>query len=228
MGLSEIFTVNKILVMLAAYFAGSISFASIIAKLNKVDLSKVGSGNPGATNVSRALGKRWGYLCFLLDVSKGFAPTFFAGIMIKNSDAGSIPTSSDQIFWLIVAACCILGHCFSIWLRFKGGKGVATSLGVVLGIFPYFTLPGLTAFAVWILTVLITRYVSLASIIAGLAFLPAFFAINSYKIGLDKVTELKPLIVFASIMIALVIFRHISNIKRLIKGTENKIGSKKS
>ena len=214
--------------MLGAYFAGSISFASIIAKLHKVDLSKVGSGNPGATNVSRVLGKRWGYLCFLLDVAKGFGPTFFAGIMIKNSASGTIPSSPDQIFWLIVAACCIIGHCFSCWLKFRGGKGVATSLGVVLGIFPYFTFPGLTAFGVWIIVVLITRYVSLASIVAGLAFLPAFFVINSFQIGYSNLSKLCPLIVFASVMIALVILRHLSNIKRLIKGTENKIGSKKA
>ena len=129
-----------------------------------------------------------------------------------------LPGTYHQAAWLAVAFGCIAGHVFSLYLGFRGGKGVATSLGVLLGVFPYFTFPGLAALGVWIVVTLATRYVSLASMTAAVAFLPLFVAFNW------PATQLWPLGVFAAAMAVLVIARHKTNIQRLLNGTENKIG----
>ncbi len=202
---------------LIGYIIGSIPFGMLIAKAKGVDLRKAGSGNVGATNVGRTLGKKWGYLCFFLDVGKGLVCG--AGAMAVTS---SEPTVLAQAIWLATGCGAILGHVFSFWLRFRGGKGVATSLGVVVGIYPYFTFAGLIAFAIWIAVILISRYVSLGSIVSALAFVPLFLGFNWPG------TDLWPLGSFALMMVALIIIRHRSNIGRLIAGTENKIGKSKS
>jgi glycerol-3-phosphate acyltransferase PlsY len=213
--------------LLAAYVIGATPFGVIVAKLHGVDLRKAGSGNVGATNVGRVLGRGWGYLCFLLDVAKGFAPAMVFGMGICADLApGQAPDAPHQLAWLAIGGACILGHVLSFWLKFRGGKGVATSLGVVLGMYPYFTWAGVGAFAVWVAVVLRSRYVSLASIVAALAFLPIFVAVNVWTIGWDATLQLWPMGAFAAVMGALVIFRHRTNVKRLLAGTENKIGKK--
>ena len=158
---------------LAGYLIGSIPFGVLIARAKGVDLRKVGSGNVGATNVARALGKRWGYTCFLLDLAKGFAPTFVTGYLIGAAHLAT-PSIAQQAAWLTVGAAAVAGHVWPVWLKFRGGKGVATSLGVVLGVWPFFTIPGLIVFAVWIAVTLASRYVSLGSVIGSLAFVPIF------------------------------------------------------
>ena len=120
---------------------------------------------------------------------------------------------------MCVGAGCVLGHIFSVYLRFRGGKGVATGLGVVLGIYPYFTWAGLAVFALWIVVTLLSRYVSLGSIAAAVAFVPTFVAFN-YKI----IRDLQPLGAFAVVIVLLIILRHRTNIRRLLAGTESKIG----
>jgi glycerol-3-phosphate acyltransferase PlsY len=189
-----------------------------------VDLRAVGSGNVGATNVGRALGAKWGYLCFFLDVAKGLAPVLAAGAILRTS--ADFPTLLHQASWLAVGFGTIAGHVFSFYLRFRGGKGVATALGVVLGIFPYFTYAGLAAFAVWVAVTWISRYVSLGSVVAAAAFLPLFLIINSLVLS-ESLDKLWPLGVFAAAMGALIIVRHRANIRRLLAGTESKIGRKK-
>jgi len=190
----------------AAYVIGSTPFGVIIARSRGVDLRTQGSGNVGATNVGRVLGARWGYLCFFLDVLKGAAPVVAAGILLRQSGQ-AVPSATRQLAWLLTACGAILGHVFTFWLKFRGGKGVATSLGVLVGFYPYFTWAGLAAFALWGVLVGIWRYVSLASIVAAAAF---------------------PLLVvgawFASAMALLVIIRHRTNITRLLAGNENRIG----
>lgn len=203
----------------AAYFIGAIPFGVIIARAHHVDLRKTGSGNVGATNVGRVLGRPWGYLCFFLDVAKGVVPVMLLAHWILAS--ASIPTPLHQAALLATAFGAILGHVFSFWLRFRGGKGVATALGVVLGVYPYFTFAGLAALALWIAVTLTTRYVSVGSIAAALAFAPLFVAFNFRHIG-----HLWPLGTFALLMVALIIFRHRGNIRRLLAGQENKIRSK--
>lgn len=185
-----------------------------------MDLRKAGSGNVGATNVGRVLGRRWGYLCFALDTTKGFVPSFLAGLLIVGSGP---PVPLQQAAWVGAGAGVILGHVFNFWLGFHGGKGVAAALGVVLGIYPYFTFAALAALGVWAVVTLVSRYVSLGSIVAATAFLPLFAAFNG-----GRTRDLWPLGLFAAAMVALLILRHRSNIRRLLAGTENKIGGRHS
>jgi glycerol-3-phosphate acyltransferase PlsY len=206
-----------------AYLLGSVPFALIIAKLHNIDLAKVGSGNLGATNVARALGKKWAYLCFALDVAKGALPA----ILVANIIPSVTSSPASLTLWLCTGLAAILGHMFSIYIRFKGGKGVATSFGVALGIYPYFTIPALIAFLIWIIVVLLSKYISLASIIAALTFPAAL--ITTIAINPNwQLNALYPLIIAAVIIPLAVIVKHRQNIKRLIKGTENKVLQKKN
>ncbi|MFW6146744.1 MAG: glycerol-3-phosphate 1-O-acyltransferase PlsY, partial [Planctomycetota bacterium] len=203
---------------LVAYLIGSTPFGVILASARGVDLRARGSGNVGATNVGRVLGRRWGILCFALDVAKGLVPVLLAGGLLRGDGL----TTGEQLAWLAVAFGAIMGHVFSFWLRFRGGKGVATSLGVLLGVWPYFTLPGLAAFALWIVVTGIWRYVSLGSIVAAAAF-PVLFALYCLLTA-RPLADVLPLLIFAAAMAALVIYRHRTNIGRLLRGEENKIG----
>ncbi len=205
---------------LAAYLAGSVPFGVLIARAHGKDLRKIGSGNVGATNCGRVCGRPWGYVCFLLDFGKGFGPALTAGWLMGIT--GEEPPFLAQLAWLCVAAGCILGHVFPVWLKFRGGKGVATSLGVVVGMYPYFTWAGLAAFGTWLLVVLISRYVSLASIVATLSFLGWFCWLHAHELA-----QLWPMLTFASAIVVLIIVRHRSNIVRLLRGTESRIGKKK-
>jgi glycerol-3-phosphate acyltransferase PlsY len=205
---------------LAAYLIGSTPFGVILARSKGVDLRAVGSGNVGATNCGRALGRRWGYLCFALDVGKGLLPVLAAGAIVRP--AAGVPELWKQAAWLLVGCGAIAGHVFSFWLKFRGGKGVATALGVVLGVWPYFTFVGLVALGIWIAVTLTTRYVSLGSLVAATAFLPGFVALNW-----GRAATLWPMGAFAAAMVALIFVRHRANIRRLLAGSENKIGRKK-
>ena len=215
---------------LAAYAIGSTPFGVIIARARGVDLRGRGSGNIGATNVGRVLGRKWGCLCFVLDLLKGLVPVLLVGLYLSRR-GGGVPLHSQaawlQAAWLAAAFGTIAGHVFSFWLKFRGGKGVATSLGVLMGLYPYFTWVGLAALGLWCLVVLIWRYVSLASITAAAAF-PLLFVAACWVVDDWKVTRLWPLLAFAAAMAALVVVRHRSNIQRLLAGTENKIGQGKA
>jgi len=153
-----------VFLIVLAYLFGSVPFGVLIAKVYGKDLRSIGSGNIGATNVARALGKKWAYVCFVLDCLKGLIPMLIAKLIIGELTVVALS------LWLTVGCAAIMGHVFPIYLKFKGGKGVATSLGVVLGLYPYYTIPGITALAIWAGTVLIWRYISLASITAAVAF----------------------------------------------------------
>ncbi len=135
--------------IILAYLLGSIPFGLIIARAYGKDLREIGSGNIGATNLSRALGKKWGYFCFCLDMLKGLLPMIATARLLSKT-----PGSLDLIFWLAVGIAAVSGHIFPIYLRFKGGKGVATSFGVALGLWPYYTVCALIAFAVWVAVIL--------------------------------------------------------------------------
>jgi len=204
----------------AAYVVGSTPFGVLIARAHGVDIRSLGSGNVGATNVGRVVGPAWGCLCFLLDVAKGLGPVLAAGVILRRLDG--FPTRLHQGVWLATGCGAILGHVFSLWLGFRGGKGVATALGVVLGIFPYFTWPGLAAFGVWVAVTLLFRYVSLGSIVAAVAFGPLFAAFNWPP------TRYWPLGLFAVAMAALILIRHRGNIRRLLSGTETRIGRERA
>ncbi len=208
------------ILIIAAYLLGSVPFGFLMAAAHGKDLRKIGSGNIGATNLSRALGKKWAYLCFALDVSKGLFPTLIAGRIITAP-----PNATDLLLWLLVGIAAILGHVFPVYLKFKGGKGVATSFGVALGLWPYFTLCAAIAIVIWIIVVLIWRYVSLASIIASVLF-PVSFIVLTTAVGSWRFSDLWPLIIAAVGIPVMVITRHRQNIKRIFAGTESKIFTK--
>src|SRR6266545_8132773 len=130
-----------------AYLIGSIPFGLVVGLAKGIDPRTAGSGNIGATNLGRLLGGRYFALVFTLDLLKGLLPTVIAGALLKFAPHNL----QEYLLWLAVAAAAIVGHMFSLFLRFKGGKGVATSAGVVLGIFPYYTWAGFLAIATWLL-----------------------------------------------------------------------------
>jgi glycerol-3-phosphate acyltransferase PlsY len=212
------------LIIITSYLLGSIPFGVIIAKAHGKDLRSIGSGNIGATNVGRALGKKWAYLCFLLDVLKGTLPMLLVNLEFRISNF-EFPAFGRFWFWLAVGCAAILGHIFPIYLKFKGGKGVATSLGVALGLWPYYTICASLALIIWITVVLIWRYVSLASIIASIAF-PILLILAIILKPTWNFGDLWPLLIAAIAIPLIVIIRHRENIKRLIAGTENKILTK--
>ena len=195
---------------------GSIPFGLLIAKAYGKDLRSIGSGNIGATNVSRALGRKWAYVCFVLDVLKGLAPMLT--IMFIAKPAGIVML----LLWLVVGCAAISGHIFPIYLKFKGGKGVATSFGVALGLWPYYTICALFAIVIWVVAVLIWRYVSLASIAGSISFPLVLILAILLRQSWDF-SSLWPLLVAATAIPLMVIIRHQENIKRLLEGTESKI-----
>ena len=131
--------------LVGAYLLGSVPFGMLIAAAHGIDLRKVGSGNIGATNLSRALGRRWAYVCFVLDLAKGLLPTLAAGIWLDG-----IAGANGLLAQLAVGCAAITGHVFPVYLRFKGGKGVATSFGVALGLWPYYTICAAITLAIWV------------------------------------------------------------------------------
>jgi len=206
-----------VVAIIAAYLLGSVPFAFLIARAHGKDLRAIGSGNIGATNLARAVGRKWGYLCFALDVLKGLAPVALAGAVLGVQDS---PVHLS--LWLLVGIAAILGHVFPVYLGFKGGKGVATSFGVALGLWPYFTLCALIALAVWVAVVLIWHYVSLASICAAVAF-PFALVLGILALPNWHAPDLWPLLVAALAIPLLVIVRHRENLRRLAAGTETKV-----
>ena len=154
---------SLIIVILTGYILGSLPFSFWLGRLKGVDLRNIGSGNIGATNLARALGARWGLLAFLLDMGKGFIAVFLAGYISTFFTDNIVSVTLLQIIGGIAS---IIGHNWSIWLKFKGGKGVATSAGVFFGLAP---IPLLLALAMWLVVFALFRYVSLASIISSIS-----------------------------------------------------------
>ncbi|MFZ9688864.1 MAG: glycerol-3-phosphate 1-O-acyltransferase PlsY [Phycisphaerales bacterium] len=217
------------LMALVAFACGSVPFGVLIARAHGRDIMQEGSRNPGATNVGRVLGKPWGFLCFGLDFLKGFVPVAIAGHeagLWGRAAAEMSPT--EQLGWVAIAAAAMLGHMFSPWIRFKGGKGVATAFGGLAALWPAVTVPVLVAFGAWVAVVAITRYVSLASIIAA-AMLPlATLGWAATPRGGSDVAGAWPLIAVNAALGALVIWKHRANIARLRAGTENRVGGAKA
>lgn len=207
--------------IIGSYLLGSIPFGLLIAAAHGKDLRKIGSGNIGATNLSRALGRKWAYLCFALDAAKGLVPMVIA-LRIMPPLVGAKELSSA----LAVGCAAILGHIFPIYIKFKGGKGVATSFGVALGLWPYYTLCAAAATLVWLVTVAIWRYISLGSIAAAAAF-PVTLAVAIAVEPAWHLRNLWPLLVIGCGIPVMVVARHKENIKRLLAGTESRILQRK-
>ena len=214
----------------AAYLIGSIPFGLIVGLWRGVDPREAGSGNIGATNVGRLLGGKFFALVFTLDVLKGLLPMLAAAWIIAHRAGESQAALHERItfsLWLLVGFAAILGHMFSVFLRFKGGKGVATSTGVVLGLYPYYTIPGLAAAALWGVVFKATRYVSVASISAVTAFAAAYLLIGLWRRWDVFGTQL-PLLIFALLMPSMIVYKHRANIVRLRAGTESRFGKARS
>lgn len=214
-----------IIFLAAAYLIGALPFGLLLGKMKGVDIRDHGSGNIGATNAGRVLGRKLGILCFVLDVFKGLGPTLAYGLV-----AGVIAEPGDSALvvfkWLGVSAAAIVGHVFPVYLKFKGGKGVATSLGALLGVFPVLTIAALIGGVVWFVTVKKTALVSLASIVAALT-LPicatAAALLLQYSIG-----QWFAYTVVTMLLSLLVVVKHRTNISRLRDGTEVKVDWVKS
>jgi glycerol-3-phosphate acyltransferase PlsY len=202
-----------ILTGLAAYLLGSIPTGFLVAKSRGVDIRAVGSGNIGATNVLRILGKPAGIFVLLMDALKGLlAVVFIARLMVNWFDPAAGQTA-EEWFKIIAGVCAILGHNYTCWLRFKGGKGIAKSAGMLVGLVP---VPLLIILGIWIAVFAVSRYVSLASILAA-------FALPFVELLLGESLRI---IIVTACMAALAIYKHKANIKRLLRGTENRINLK--
>ncbi len=194
-----------ILAILLAYLLGSVPTAFIFGKLFRgIDIREHGSGNVGATNIARTLGKGYGIIVLLLDFLKGFLAVTVLPMMIFKS------AQTPEIIYILLGSSAIAGHIWTIFLKFKGGKGVATTAGVMVGLGPVILL---SCFIIWVIIFAIWRYVSLASIIAAI-FLPVFAVITGRDISF---------IIFCAILCLVGVYMHRGNIKRLIQGTENKL-----
>jgi len=209
---------QTVLFFLAAYLLGSIPFALLIGLAKGVDIREHGSGNVGATNAGRVLGKKWGITCFLLDVTKGFLPVLGYGLVVGTV----LDSAVSALQWMAVAVAAVCGHVFPVWLRFKGGKGVATGLGVLLGFWPVLTFAGLAGALMWLIVLNATAYVGLASVLAAVS-LPVWAVLAGLVWGVP-VPALAVLVGLSTALAALVVVRHRSNIKNLLAGTESRVG----
>lgn len=212
----------------AAYLIGSIPFGLILGRLLRdVDIRELGSRNIGATNVGRVLGRPLGLTCFVLDVCKGAVPVLGVGALtgVLGHSASAL-TATQMLLWLAVAIAAVVGHMFSIFIGFRGGKGVATGFGTMVAMWPLLTIPALAALVVWYATLRITRYVSLSSIVAALC-LPVAYLLsiipNSGGGAVDAIVHASPPLAVTSLLGLLVVYRHRANIARLRRGEEPKI-----
>lgn len=204
-------TVSALLAVVGSYLCGATPFGLLVARcVMRDDIRNHGSGNIGATNVGRVLGWRWGSLVLFLDALKGALPTYFLTRLAVAPDDGNF------IHWSVACGVAtVLGHMFPIWLKFQGGKGVATALGVIIVLSPWSSLAALVVFGIVLAS---TRYMSLASMIAAVVY-GVTCLILMWSGGLwGRNTSMT---VFSVLVPALIVFRHRSNIGRLIRGEEN-------
>lgn len=203
------------IVAIAAYLLGSIPTGYLVGKSRGIDVRSVGSGNIGATNVFRTLGKPAGSFVLFADALKGYlACTLIVELSVQLLKATSSPQFGETLS-LIAGVAAILGHNYTCWLGFKGGKGIATSAGVLLALVPWGLL---IVFGTWLLVFALTKYVSLGSIVAAIL-LP---------FGVWLTGGSSRMIVVTACLSALAIYKHKANIQRLLNGTEHRVGSKKT
>ncbi len=217
---------NLILILVLSYLVGSIPTSIIVSKLVKgIDIREHGSGNAGGTNTIRVLGWKYGIFVILFDAFKGA----FAVVVIARLFGGNLPFSNQTPFdnftlvQILAGLAAVMGHVWTIFAGFKGGKGIATALGFLVTIV---TVDMLIAVAIFFIVVLATKYVSLGSITAAIA-LPLIIIIRENVFGVD-IPGYYTILPFVILTSALVIYTHRKNIERLLKGKENKIKIKKS
>ena len=207
--------------LILSYLAGSIPFGVLIAKAKGVNIREHGSKNIGATNVGRVLGKKLGMTCFFLDMLKGALPVLvvgcIAGVLGKSIDG---ITTNEMLLWISIALAALLGHMYSIWLEFGGGKGVATTFGGMVAMWPLLTIPILLAFIAWIITLKVSKMVSLASLVAAIV----LFGDAAVTVFLGSTFDHSwPLLAVTGLIGLMVFWKHRTNIGRIIRGEEPKI-----
>ena len=200
---------------LAGFLSGSLPFGWLVARLGGMDIRKHGSGNIGMTNVWRVMGWKAGLTVLLLDTAKGLLPVLLAQRLMATVNPPGLTVSGSNWLLLITGLAAILGHTFTPWLKFRGGKGVATSLGVLIALYQIWVLVPL---GVFLLGLAATRMVSVGSILAGLAVAAVSIA----------VPQLRHCMAFAIPLALLVTWTHRSNIRRILDGTESRIGSRRT
>lgn len=215
---------STLTVLFISYILGSIPSAIWVGKLTKgVDVREHGSGNAGTTNTFRVLGVPFGITVFIMDFMKGFVPSFWLSAIAFDLFSGPLAPPNWEVEAFLRIACgvmAVVGHMFPVFAKFKGGKGAATACGMLFGIEP---ISIAISFAVFGLTILISRYVSLASIIAT-ALYPITLLVMRYV--LDIYVD-GSIIIFGALIASGIIYKHKSNIGRLLNGTESKVGSTK-
>ena len=194
--------------LLIGYFLGSINFAVLVAKYKGLDLFSLGSGNPGATNVKRTMGAFWGNTVFLLDFSKGYLAVFLTQSILV------LEGLNYDLLGILGLLGAILGHSFSIFLKFRGGKGVATTMGGLLALMPWVLVLGLVA---WLIVFFATRVVAMASIVFAISLPISFYFLHDL---LDVRWT------FCIVLAILIVVRHYSNIQRLFSGKEHDFSKK--
>ena len=199
------------LTALLAYLAGSVPTGYVVARVRGVDIRTVGSGNIGATNAFRVLGRGWGIAVLLIDFAKGLGACLLVPLLIGAALQFEVHEESSATLALVAAVSAVLGHNFPVWLRFKGGKGIATTAGALTALVPWALLIG---FGVWLLLFAATRYVSLGSIGAAVALPVATWFTTG---GNPALMALTCALAFMAIL------KHRSNIQRLLSGTENRL-----
>ena len=200
-------------VLIVAYLIGSIPFGYLIVRLTgRGDVRETGSGGTGATNVSRRAGKAAGLLTLVLNAAKGAAAALIAGVALSHQRA------TINVRWVVAAAAvaAIVGHIFPLWLKFRGGKGVATAAGAFFMVAPFALL---CAGIVFVVVAAITRYVSLASLAAAVL-IPFFLWLQKWLV--QPAADIRPSLTAAVVAALLIIFAHRGNIRRLTNGTESK------
>jgi glycerol-3-phosphate acyltransferase PlsY len=203
-----------VITALLAYLLGSVPTGFLVAQAKGVDIRAVGSGNIGATNVLRTLGKPAGIFVLFVDALKGWVAVVLMTRLVLLAFGLSADGARMEVCQIIAALGAILGHNYTCWLHFKGGKGIATSAGVLLALVPWALI---VIFIVWVVVFALTRYVSLASLAAAAALPFASWATHE---SLTKV-------IVTGAMAALAIYKHKANIQRLVRGTEPRFGQKK-
>lgn len=206
-----------IVTAVAAYLLGSIPTGYLVARTKGVDIRTVGSGNIGATNAFRVLGPAAGAFVLVADGLKGYAASAWLSPCVVNLMVGQVSRADSALEGLRILAglCAILGHNYTCWLQFKGGKGIATSAGVFFALAP---LAAGIALGAWIVVFAVSRYVSLASIASAVALPTAVWLVQDSTV----------LGIITTAIGALAIYKHKANIQRLLAGTETRVGSKKT
>lgn len=207
-----------------AYLLGAVPFGLLIGLMRGVDIRKAGSMNIGATNCGRVCGRKWGLLCFVLDLLKGSLPVVGAGWWFGLFSWQPAEPRVSAL-WLGTGMAAVLGHVFPVYLGFKGGKGVATTFGIILGYWPFLTLPALGAVYTWLLYAASMRYVSLASMVVAVA-LP-FYLWLAAEIFDWPPERMAPFYGLTILIGLLILIRHRANLSRLAAGTESRLGARR-